>query len=61
MAALEEVDDLPSCEGLEALHHRRDLRGGGNHVQVVLQDHIREELEPAFLLEMPPRVEDDVG
>ena len=30
-------------------------------MQVVLQDHVCEELQPAFLLEMPPRVEDDVS
>ena len=47
---LQEVDELSGREGFEARHLVRQVVGGRNPVQMVLQDDVPEQLDPPFLL-----------
>ena len=51
---------MPSRVGLEHPDLLGKLRSGGDEVQVVLDDHVREHPEPLPLVESAPRVVDDL-
>jgi len=60
VSAFKQVDDPAGREGFRASYRVGNLRGARDQVQVVLKNHVAEQCEVLVLLQVLPRVEDDL-
>ena len=56
----EELENRPGCKAFEPLHRAAQIRGRGDQVQVIFENHKTVKREPGIRGQESPTVEDDV-